>query len=97
MDQGLTQRELADRVGVSSTQIARIESGRRPRKPKKSSLMRIRLWFLRGRRFSAYGTSATGHPMRVIYDPVGPDGIRVTTAYPIHRRDLDRIRQEAQL
>lgn len=29
MDQGLTQQELADRVGTSSTQIARIESGRR--------------------------------------------------------------------
>ena len=50
----------------------------------------------RRRRFSAYGTSATGRPLRVIYNLVGQDGIRVTTAYPIRRRVLDRIRQEAQ-
>jgi len=49
----------------------------------------------RGRRFSGYGTTATGRPLRVIYDLIGQDGIRVTTAYPIRRRDFNRIRQEA--
>ncbi len=50
----------------------------------------------RGRRFSAYGATATGRPVRVIYDPEGQDALRVATAYPIRRRVLDRIRQEVQ-
>jgi uncharacterized DUF497 family protein len=50
----------------------------------------------RGRRFSAYGVGSTGRSLRVIYERVGRDGIRVITAYPIRRRDLERIRQEAQ-
>lgn len=50
----------------------------------------------RRRRFSAYGATATGRPVRVIYDPEGQDARRVATAYPIRRRVLDRIRQEVQ-
>lgn len=50
----------------------------------------------RGGRISAYGVSVAGRVVRVIYDSVGNEDLRVITAYPIRRRLLDRIRQEAQ-
>lgn len=46
-------------------------------------------------RFSAYGLTAAGRPLRVIYDHQG-DGVRVTTAYQIRRRLLARIQEELQ-
>ncbi len=45
-------------------------------------------------RLSAYGVTSAGRAMRVIYAEQS-DGIRVTTAYQIRRRLLDRIQEEA--
>lgn len=48
----------------------------------------------RGRRYSAYGATAIGRPIRVIYAPIGEADLRVVTAYPIRQHVLERIRRE---
>ena len=48
----------------------------------------------RGRRFSAYGATATGRSVRVIYDPIDQESLRVITAYPIRQHVLERISRE---
>lgn len=50
----------------------------------------------RGRRFSAYGVTANGRSVRVIYDPIDQESLRVITAYPIRQHALERIRGEIQ-
>ena len=50
----------------------------------------------RGRRFSAYGATAIWRPVRVIYDRIDQESLRVITAYPLRRHALERIRGEVQ-
>jgi len=49
----------------------------------------------RGRQ-SAYGTTRDGRPLRVIYDVINAEELRVTTAYQIRRTVLARAREEAE-
>lgn len=50
----------------------------------------------RDRRFSAYGATATGRSVRVIYEPIDQGDLRVITAYPIRQHVLERIHREIQ-
>ncbi len=50
----------------------------------------------RGRRLSAFGATASGRSIRVIYDPLDQGDLRVTTAYPLRQHILDGIRREAE-
>lgn len=62
MDHGLTQQELADRIGTSHSQISRIESGRH--KTSLDSLLRIARALDLKMLIGFESTSSEGEPQR---------------------------------